>query len=277
MKRTLHILPLMAALMAAPWLLAQDNLTDKVNVDLTDPTKPCTIRCELVNGSITVMGYEGSTVIIEAATRARKLSKGNKQSEKKGGMFRIPVNSSSLTVEERDNRLEIETSSHLRAVDITLQVPRKANLIISTVNSGKIEVTDVEGEIEAENINGRVTLNNIAGSAVASTHNGNLKVSFTRITPGTPMSFASFNGSVDVTFPATLDANVMFQTERGEVYSDFPVEKVDKAQKIVENNREKDGRYRVRIENAFYGKIGKGGAEFKFTNYHGNIYLRKTQ
>ena len=274
MKRTLRTLPLMALLLVAPWLMAQEAQTDRVTVELTDPAKPCTIECGLVNGSITVKGYDGPTVIVETANRAQKLEE---EGEKKGGMFRIPVNSSSLTVEERNNKVEIKTSSHLRAVDITIQVPRKANLNVSTVNSGNIEVTGVEGEIEAENVNGRVTLIDIAGSAVASTHNGNLKVTFTRITPGTPMSFASFNGDVDVTFPAVLDADVMFQSERGEVYSDFPVEKVDKPRQTVEKNRGDDGRFRVRIENAYYGKIGKGGPEFKFTNYNGGIYVRKVQ
>lgn len=273
MKRAHMLMPLLALVLAAP-LLAQEKQSDRVTVELTDPAKPVTLECGLVNGSITVEGYDGTTVMVEAQTKTRKLSEGQ---DKKNGMFRIPVTSSSLTVEEHNNTVKIDVASHFRTIDIVIKTPRKANLKLSTVNNGRINVNHIEGEVEAENVNGRVTLTDIAGSVIASTHNGHLRVSFTRITPNKPMSFATFNGDVDVTFPATLNAEVMFQNEQGEVYSDFPVDKVEKPRQVVEKNRGKDGKYRVRIENAFYGKIGTGGPEYKFNNYNGDIFLRKAK
>ncbi|MCK5148212.1 DUF4097 family beta strand repeat protein [bacterium] len=274
MKRATLIIYILAILIAAP-ILAQDTQSDRVTVELTDPSKPVSLALGLVNGSITIDGYDGKTVIVEATSRAKRLSK--RQSDKKGGMFRIPVSSSSMTVEERNNVIEIETSSHRRAVDISIKMPRRANLQLSTVNQGNITVNNIEGEIEAENINGSVTLTGISGSVVGHSHNKDIRVVFTEITPNKPMSFASFNGDVDITFPVTFNADVMFQNEQGEVYSDFTIEKIEKPRQVVEKNRGEDGRYRVRIENAYYGKIGKGGPEFKFTNYNGEIYLRKAK
>jgi len=256
-------------------LIAQEDMVDRVSVKLSDPSKPCFIECGLVNGGITVIGYDGQEVIVEATTHTKKYSK-NDENDKTKGMFRIPVNSTSLEVEEHHNRIDISTASWKRTTDVSVKVPKQTSLNLSCVNKGDIYVENVSGELEVNNVNGAVTLKDVGGSVVAHALNKKLEVNLLEITPDKPMSFSTMNGDVDVTFPATLKANVKIKADQGDVYSDFEIQKLDKSRQVIEENgRDEEGKYRISIENAFYGTINGGGPEFQFTSWQGDILIRK--
>lgn len=243
---------------------------DRVTVTLSDPARPALVKAGLINGSITVKGYEGKEVIVEARARNRESARNE------GGMKRLAVNTTGLSVEEENNEVRIGTDSHMRAIDLTISVPSRTSLHLRAVNDGDITVTGVEGELDVDDINGSVTLNNISGSAVAHALNGRLLVTFTRVNPQKSMAFSSLNGDVDVTFPADLKANVSIRSDRGDVFSDFDVQlQASSAQPMVEDSRGKGGKYRVKIDKAVHGAINGGGPEFQFTNFNGAIYIRK--
>ena len=60
MKNLVCILPLLAAGIA--W--SQDT-ADRITVPFSDPSRPHTLKVHLINGGITVKGYEGKDAIIE--------------------------------------------------------------------------------------------------------------------------------------------------------------------------------------------------------------------
>jgi len=43
----------------------------------------------------------------------------------------------------------------------------------------------------------------------------------------------------------------------------------------VEDSRSHGGKYRVRIDRTVHGTINGGGPEMQFTNFQGQIYIRK--
>ena len=47
------------------------------------------------------------------------------------------------------------------------------------------------------------------------------------------------------------------------------------SQPIVEDSRGHGGKYRVKIDKTVKGTINGGGAELQFTNFNGQIYIRK--
>ena len=256
-------------LASAPCLHAQ-AAGDRIAVPLTDPSRPVQLKAHLLNGGITVKGTDGKEVIVEARARTRESSRGE------GGMKRLQINSTGLTVEEENNQVSVGVETFQRNIDLEISVPRRTSLNLSVVNGGNIEVSDVEGEFDVNNVNGKVTMTNVSGSAVAHALNGRVLVSFTRVNPQKAMSFSSMNGSIDVTFPADLKANVSFRTDNGEVFSDFDVQiQAAAPQPIVEDSRGKGGTYRVKIDKAVTGKINGGGQEIQFKNFNGNIYIRK--
>ncbi|MBU1699562.1 MAG: DUF4097 domain-containing protein [Candidatus Eisenbacteria bacterium] len=255
---------------------AQQETADRVIVELTDPGKPVFLSAGLINGGITVVGYDGKDVIVEAKAGMVKLDKHDRKGGKYEGMTRLPVSSSSLTVEEQDNRIDIDTDSWAHPVDLMIRVPNKAFLNLSCINSGDIKVENITGDIEASNINGAVTLLKISGSVVASAHNKDLTVTFDAINPEKDMSFSSFNGDVDITFPAPLKALVKIKTVQGDIFTDFEVKEIKNPEQVIQKNkRDSDGKYRVEIDRSFWGTINGGGQELHFSNYNGDIYIRE--
>jgi hypothetical protein len=242
---------------------------DRVSVTLTDPSRPALVKADLIDGGITVKAYDGKEVIVEARAR-------NRESAPDGTPKRIPMSSTGLTVEEESNQVRVNTDSHMRTIDLAITVPVHTSLHLRAVNDGDIVVTGVDGEFDIDDINGSVTLNNISGSAVAHALNGHLLVTFNHVNPQKPMAFSSLNGDIDVTFPADLKANVSLRSDRGDVFSDFDVQlQAAASQPIVEDGRASGGKYRVKIDKTVHGTINGGGPEIQFTNFQGQIYIRK--
>ncbi len=267
-------------LLAGVLAFTQEGKTDRATVPFSDPSKPGFVEASTYNGSVTVRGYEGKEVIIEAKVREKLVSedKTKKEDEKAKGMRLITGTSGTgLEVEEEDNVMEIDVSSMKQTVDLTIQVPFNTSLEIGSYNRGEVSIENITGEIEAENYNGPVTLRGISGSVVAHTYNGAVIVVFTQIDPDKAMSFSTWNGDVDVTFPAALKANVMMKSEMGNVYSDFDIQMEQTPKKVVEDERKEGGGYRISFEKGIYGSINGGGAEYQFKTYHGDIFIRKAK
>ena len=259
------------ALLCVPLSFAAAAATpDRVTVPLSDPTHPAFIKAHLLNGSISVKGYEGKDVIVEARVRS------GEEPDKESGMRRIPINTTGLEVDEENNRVNIGAASTQRTIDLTISVPVHSSLSLHTVNDGDITVANVDGELDVNDVNGSVTLTGVSGTAVAHALNGKVLVTFNRISPTKPMAFSSLNGDIDVTFPPDLKANLVIASDRGEVFSDFDVALSARAlQQTPEDTRSQDGRYRVKIDKTVRGTINGGGQEIQFHNFNGNIYIRK--
>jgi DUF4097 and DUF4098 domain-containing protein YvlB len=257
---------------AAPGAQAQATSqggVDRIPITLSDPSRPARVKAELIAGGITVKAYDGREVIVEARARNRE------NNELEDGPKRITISSTGLNVEEENNEVHINTESHMRPIDLVITVPVHTSLYLRAVNDGNITVTGVDGEIDVDDVNGSVTLNNISGSAVAHALNGRLLATFNRIN-AKPMAFSSLNGDIDVTFPADLKANVSLRSDMGDVFSDFDVQmKAATSQPIVEDSRKNGGRYHVKIDKTVRGAINGGGPEIQFTNFNGQIYIRK--
>ncbi len=253
---------------------AQDNAKEQLTVTLTSPDKPGTLEVGLVNGSIHVSGYSGKSVVVDAAGRAA--TNRRPAAPESGGLKRLSAGTSlNLTVEEKNNNVEISTDSPTRLIDLTIKVPQNFSLRISTVNNGDISVENVSGELEINNVNGSITLKQVSGSAVATTVNGNLIATFNKVTSGAPMAFSTLNGKVDVTFPGNVKVALKMKSERGEVYSDFDVA-VDKSPAKV-NRTSENGLTRLSTDDWTYGKVNGGGAGVMMKTFNGNIYLRKAR
>jgi hypothetical protein len=207
-----------------------------------------------------------------AGTTREELEKEEK--DKAAGLKKIPLTTSGLTVEEDNNHVTVETESWRRGYDIDLKVPVGSSLKLETTNLGEIRVDNVSGEIEVENTNGPITLQNVSGTVIASTTNGDIEAVLTRLAPDKPMSFATFNGDVDLTLPADAKASLRLKSQEGDVYSDFDLALKAAPVKTEESGRS-SGRFRVSIERAAIGTINSGGVEMKIETYSGNIYIRK--
>lgn len=247
---------------------------EKIPIPLSDPNRPVFLKVGLLSGGIVVKGTTGKEVVVEAKMPPEEE---DHDRDKKGGTLRlIPNTSLGLTVEEEDNTVTISTGLRgvSRRIDLLIQVPNACSMKLSTVNEGDIEVENVSGDLEINNTNGSITLKQIAGSAVAQTLNGEVHVVFTRVNADKAMSFSSMNGDIDVTFPAALKASLQLKSEQGDIFTDFDMQ-LDKTATRVDKNEKGKGKFRVTVEKVMRGTVNGGGQEIQFTNFNGDIFIRK--
>jgi len=285
--KTIKLLYLLVCICTSAPLFAQGDMKEQVVVPLSNPGKPGSLEVGLTNGGIRVTGYDGKEVIVEASLPSRKSdtaderdkvsATNNEKNAKSGaeGMKRISGNSFSLEVEENDNKVEIQTDSWKRRIDLVIRVPKNFALKLSSVNYGVISVENVNGDMEISSVNGGITLTNVSGSASVNTVNGHITATFKEVTRDIPMAFTTLNGNVDITFPSNVKANTKIKTDSGDIYTDFDMAIETSKPKV--NQKSTSGTYRVSIEDWVYGKINGGGPECMFKNMHGDIYIRKAK
>lgn len=262
-----------AAVLMAPSARPQD--TQKVTVPFRNPSQPRKLVVDMMLGSVTVRGYEGQEVTVEATGRNVGRAP-RRQTEVPAGMHRIGGSSSGLDVTEDNNTVKVSSGFFGGPTDVVIQVPTQTSVSVKTMTGSAVTIENVSGEIEANNMNGQVNITNVSGSVVAHSMNGKVVVSLNTVTPDKAMSFSTMNGDVDVTLPASTKANVKLKTDHGEMFTDFDVKLDSSAQPPqVEDNRKKGGRYRVRFERGTTGTINGGGPEMQFTSFNGNILIHK--
>ena len=244
----------------------------------SNPGQPGMVKIDMLSGGISVIGYAGTEVDIEAKTRLKQVSEKKKSKKNTEGMFQIPVTSSALEVVEQGNIMRIDVESTKNTIDLTVKVPNNCSLKLGTNRNGEILVDNINGEIEVENHHGSIVIKDVSGSVIADTHHGSITVDLNSVDASKPMSFSTFHGDIDVTFPSTLKANVKLKSEDGDIFSDFKIVKQENPAKVVqEKSHKKNGKYQVRIEHAFYGSINGGGSNIQFNTYHGDIFIRKAK
>jgi hypothetical protein len=274
------IMILLAAGMGSQGTSAQEQETHKLTIPLSNPGEPGMLECSLISGSITVTGYNGEVVIIEATPRTIKVEKDADREkdeevrEGTEGLRRITSPPSfTISAEENDNTVEISSDSWRQGIDLVIQVPVNFSLHIGTVNNGDITAEGVSGNHEVRNVNGPITLNNVSGSVLANTVNQDITVVFESVEDGTPMSFSSMNGDIDITLPGSVRATAKMRSNNGDIYTDFNMEIEQK--RVKKEDSEEAGIYKISVEDWTYGKINGGGPEYTLKGFNGDIFLRK--
>ena len=276
MRTTSMLTSALALMLASGGAAAQSE--QRIAVPLSDPARPATLNVSLIMGGISVSAYEGNEIIIVVRDGRDEDDDDDDDDDdsepaRTDGLRRIPNTGIGLTAEERDNTVSIQMDWRPRSTDLEISVPRRTSVRASTVNGGDVTIVGVTGEHEISNVNGGIFASDIAGSIVANTTNGDVEVSFTEVTPAKPMSFSSFNGDMEVSFPASLKAELRINGGRGDVLTDFDVE-VQPQQTVVERGGG-DGRNQVRMERETRARIGGGGPEIQFKTFNGDITIRK--
>jgi putative adhesin len=286
----------LALLATAAALDAGAQADNRLVVPLSDPARPAKLDVNLVFGSITVSAYNGNEVVVVAKEdldddedgeddnnfrereRERELERERERDEDgatdpRAGLRKISSTSFDLAVSERDNIVTIRMAGPPRSLSLEVSVPRRTSVRAVTINDGILTVNGVVGEHELQNHNGDVFATDIGGSAVISTQNGEVRASFSELTPGKAMSFSSFNGDVDVAFPANFAAELQVNSGRGDLYTDFDVVAQPQAP-VVESGGE-PGRREIRMKREFRARVGAGGPTMQFRTFNGDVMIRK--
>jgi len=269
MRKTILSLALILVFTAAGRAQGPNRFT----VPLSKPGQPVHLEVGLISGSISVEPHAGNEVVVEAVgdddEREQRPGRGAA-----AGMRRLPNRSLGLVVEEENNKVSVGMGGGLqRDVTLRILVPRQTSASLHTVNDGDIHVQGLEGELELNNVNGEIIAKDVAGSVVAHTTNGDVKVTMTRVDAKAALAFATLNGNVDVSLPASFRGDLRMRSDNGEIYTDFDVQLATSPAKIEQQRQ--GGKYRLEVEQEVRGTVGGGGPEIQLRTFNGDIYLRK--
>jgi hypothetical protein len=252
-----------------------------------DAAKPGEVIVDNIFGPISVEGYAGKDVLLQA----KKIVYARDENRAKRAEEEVK-----LDITEKGNRVEVYVDGPFREDEkerlergrvhirrdpgyqvyygFTLKVPFKTDLIVSTVTDGSVEVRGVEGRFDVRDVNGKVRLIDVAGSGDARTVNGGVTVDFRRHPDGACL-FKTVNGDVEVNFPGEPSADFRVKTMHGEVYTDFEVTYLPKAPPVREERREEGGKFVYRSDGGYGVRVGKGGPEIKLETLTGDILIAK--
>ena len=260
------------------------------SLELSDPAKPATLQIEVVKGSVTVQGYPGKTIEVDAqTTTVKSIGKqddgqkhqhdqdhdqdqdSNRRSTK--GLKKVSASTMKVQIDEYNNKVNIASATR-DSVDLVIKVPFNSHLKIAIGRGGDIRVSDVSGPLELENGRGGIYAEDVTGPIIAETNRKDIEVVFKSLDQSTPSSLTSHRGSVDITLPDSVKAKVAVQTYRGEVYSGL--DEAFEADNEVQ--RKKTGRGQsVTIGGVLTANVNGGGQTLSVSTYRGDIYVRKPQ
>jgi hypothetical protein len=248
-------------------LPAAQQAGEGIAVPFSDSARVGSVSVRVHDGSIVVRGENRKDVLVTSSSSDGRSGSGRPVPP---GFTRVS-SSGGVTITEENNRMQIRAAT-TRQTRVEIRVPLRVNLTLSGHNGGAIEVENVEGDIEADHHNASIQMSNVGGSVVADTHNGDIRVVLTRITGDKPMSFISWNGTVDVTLPATAKANLKLRSNQGDIYTQFEMQPRPGAAPQART----DGKTRVIEANqSVYGAINGGGPEFELRTWNGDIFVRR--
>ncbi|HEX8349541.1 MAG TPA: hypothetical protein VF598_06255 [Hymenobacter sp.] len=288
MKRI--ILPSLAALLV---LLsncqasAQDReFTEKISKEFTVTTDASRNVLALYNidGSVSVQGYDGNKVVIEAtktitADDAQTLDLGKKEAQL--GFIQHGDSMIVYTAGPYDSRPHNERGNwnhkdidYHYSFNYVVKVPRQLNLHVSTVNNGKVTIQDVNGRLEAYNVNGAIALTNVRGTTKARTVNGNVDARYVA-NPEGASSYHTINGQINVTYPKDVSADVHFKSMHGELFTDFPNVEMLPVQ-VTQNKQSGGGGTKYKLNKDTAVRLGKGGKDFRFETLNGDVTIKQS-
>ncbi len=219
-----------------------------------------TIEIKGVNGGIKAEYSSGPDVQVTARKTAFRSDLNSVRVEAVPGSDGITICSVYPSDNGRPNECKpgdggrMNTKNNDVKVEFTVHVPKGVRLVAKTVNGG-IEASGLQSDIASHTVNGKIHVAT-AGNASAETVNGSIEVSVGNVSWNEPLSFNTVNGTIDVTIPAGVNADVHASTVNGALTTDFPLTV--------------SGRWGPKSLN---GKIGNGGRELKLNTVNGGIRL----
>lgn len=241
---------------------------ETINVPLSRPGEPISMRIDILSARIEVVGEERKDVSL-----AVTLTGGRRKIVTPSGAKTLAGGGAGLEIHERDNRVSIESDGPPDRITIVARVPRRAKLDLSTTNDGEIIVRDIVGDLQLENVNGPITATNVNGSVIAESVNAPIVVGLAAVAPGGATSVSSLNGDITLMLPANAKTELHLDSGQGEIVSDFELD-VKPSKPLIERNEGRGG-VSVRMENVVVANINGGGPVIRVKTLNGDIKLSK--
>jgi hypothetical protein len=204
-------------------------------------------RSDSASVNIMVVEHDGHVTICAVyPTPARYWRRRNHSSGDDGPNECRPGDEGRMNVQDNDVR-----------VDFSVRVPADVAFVGRNVN-GSIVATSLKSDVEAYSVNGRIGVST-TGVAMAESVNGSIEATLGAAKWRTPLDYRTVNGSITLSLPKNVNAEVRAETMNGSITSDFPI--------TIQSSRRRGRR--------ISGSIGSNGRELYVSTVNGSIKLRK--
>jgi hypothetical protein len=257
MKRTTTAVAVLAAALAAASAAAADDFRWQGTV-----VRGAAVEIKGVNGAITATGAPGSTVEVTAVKKGRRSDPAQVKVEVVEHAGGVTICAVYPSTGAQANTCAPGKGGHIGSRDNDVQVafdvkvPAGVRFVGRTVN-GAVSASGIGADAEAETVNGSVDLD-ATGTARGSTVNGGITARFCRADWDGALKLSTVNGSIELSLPEGLSAEVKATTVNGSIETDFPISVTGKVSRRSLN-----------------GTIGSGGRQLELGTVNGGITLRK--
>ncbi len=245
-----------------------------------------TLVLQNLNGSITLEGYEGSTIQLSVektimARNTEKLELGKREIgiklERTGNKVIVYPEAPNLVFKNGSitsaNCNSPYNPEYDHLLNFTVRVPKYIKVEVSTVNHGDVEVRNTEGDfIKAVNVNGHITLNNITGQTDVNAINGEVNVSYAS-NPKGPSKYYALNGDINIKYQKNLSAAIAFKSMNGELYTNFDIEK--QYTRTSKNEGSGGTKAKYTFEAKPIVQVGSGALDHSFETLNGDVIIKK--
>jgi len=218
-----------------------------------------------VNGLIKVESWDKDQVMLEITKTVR--ADDQEEAEEYFDQLRVEIDNETDYLEVRTHyphegweglwNLLFHGGSRYGGVEYVLKVPKGINLEAETTN-GNVDVDSVIGGVKAGSTNGQLHMEDVGGAVDGSTTNGNISAILSKEVDFKGIKLATTNGSINVSCPENINADVSAHTTNGSISTEFPVTIQGKF-----GNK------------SFEGKINKGGSRIYLHTTNGSIEINK--
>ncbi len=240
-----------------------------------------------INGSISVEGYEGTTVMLEVERIIRARSSKQLALGKSEITLETLVEGDEIVARVKGPCINWGGHEGFRfqncncdrefGYDFTfnfkVKIPYSTNLSVNTINDGEVQIRNTRGSfIKAGNINGGIDLENVTGQTEVNAINGEVNISYAA-NPTGPSTYYSLNGDITITYQRNLSAAIAFKSMNGELFTDFDIAK--QYARTSKTESAKGDRPKYKFESRPIVQIGKGELAHDFETLNGNVIIKK--
>lgn len=153
--------------------------------------------------------------------------------------------------------------------NVTINNPRE-NVKVFISKRGHIHVDQPKGDLSVATNHGRITIRDSAQNVVAYSKNGAIKMTAHTIPQKTEINLTSTLGSIELSLPETVNADVQASSKRGTVVCQHPV-------KLKSYTTTLDQAAWTKFKNSIDGTIGTGESRIIVQSDQSNIKIEKNK
>lgn len=229
------------------------------------------IDVETTNGEISISGYDGETVVIDAELSVTGEKKDVCEDLMKDIKIKIDESGKIINIEAETPK-KISKHGYNCSVSFSIKVPTRFSVSAESVNGG-LNLENIKGIVAAETVNGGVSLENVWGKMHLETVNGGIDLENIYA----DVEAETVNGAINAEFKDSAPENVSFEVVNGKIDASFETTPNASIRAETVNGSMRVGGQKIKktglIGISYRAEMGNGKGDYRFEAVNGSINI----